>query len=290
MSRKMFARRQSVPVNSIGQELSEEEEDTFKMFEEKLKKPWHNNDWLYKRRLSSPAAPQPLIAKRLTPKDDRKQKSLDSLVSSDKKLLGEHGMRVRDLIADVIFQHKMPHFRVKLAASRAVVNEDADAVLLFDKEIVIEVPKDEDFGTGDDKVLYCLKALAYTEESYLALLRSIQTTYANPLKNEVLLTEEENDTLFGKLEPILTASSSLLKKLNEITSDWKKDETKLGCLFGDDFWNVYLDYYANYKKLKSLLHQKTAMSREFVSFCKSQRGATRHSLESLLLLPVSGTI
>ncbi|XP_071955173.1 uncharacterized protein [Antedon mediterranea] len=195
-------------------------------------------------------------------------------------------MRVRDLIADVIFQHKLPHFRVKLATSRAVVNEDADAVLLNDKDILIEFPKDDDFGTGDDKVLYHLKALAYTEESYLDLLKCLQTTYANPIKDEPFLTEDEYQVVFGKLESVLNASSTLLSKLKKITDDWKEEDTTLGCLFGEDFWKIYVDYYTNYKQLSSLLHQKVATSREFVSFCKSQRGAIRHSVESLLLLPV----
>ena len=48
------------------------------------------------------------------------------------------GMRVKDLAAAAMLEYKLPDCRVRLASTRALLNEDAEAYLLRNKEIEFE--------------------------------------------------------------------------------------------------------------------------------------------------------
>ena len=47
-------------------------------------------------------------------------------------------MRVNDLVADIVMEYKLGSYRVKMAATNAVLNLDADAKLLQGEEILVE--------------------------------------------------------------------------------------------------------------------------------------------------------
>ena len=62
-------------------------------------------------------------------------------------MAGENGMRVNDLIADVVMEYKLTSYRVHMASTKAILNLDADAMLLDGDEIIIE---DGDDGVNND--------------------------------------------------------------------------------------------------------------------------------------------
>jgi len=53
------------------------------------------------------------------------------------------------------------------------------------------------------------------------------------------------------------------------------------------FWDMYEEYSYSYARACRLLKDKRATDESFSKFLELKRGAARHTLESLMLLPVS---
>eukprot|EP00057_Strongylocentrotus_purpuratus_P025187 XP_011679661.1 PREDICTED: uncharacterized protein LOC100890048 [Strongylocentrotus purpuratus] len=114
------------------------------------------------------------------------------------------GMRVRDLLAAAIMEYKLPDCRVRLASTRALLNEDAEAFLLRNKEIefeerLLEIPVE---GTTD-RCLALLLNFVISQRDYCDLLRSYFNTYEEPLSQLPSLSSYHKRLLFSNLRPIL---------------------------------------------------------------------------------------
>ncbi|XP_078699896.1 uncharacterized protein LOC144926755 [Branchiostoma floridae x Branchiostoma belcheri] len=51
---------------------------------------------------------------------------------------GEDGMRVKDLVADAILEYRLTDYRVTMSSTRAILNPDANALMLRGEDILIE--------------------------------------------------------------------------------------------------------------------------------------------------------
>jgi hypothetical protein len=55
--------------------------------------------------------------------------------------------------------------------------------------------------------------------------------FANPLKEEDILTLEEHQTLFGTIEAILPTNFHLLEELHHVISHWQSTKDSIGEIF-----------------------------------------------------------
>ncbi|XP_078699136.1 uncharacterized protein LOC144926356 isoform X2 [Branchiostoma floridae x Branchiostoma belcheri] len=77
-----------------------------------------------------------------------------------------------------------------------------------------------------------------------------------------------------------------IPELEDSVPTWDTDHTAVGNIFSKQLWSQYDEYYMSYKETRMLLRQKRETDEEFLEFCNIRRGAARHSIDSLLLLPV----
>ncbi|XP_054752738.1 uncharacterized protein LOC129258504 [Lytechinus pictus] len=125
-------------------------------------------------------------------------------------------MRVRDLLAGAMLEYKLPDCRVRLVSTRALLNEDAEAYLLRNKDIefeerLLEIPVE---GTTD-RCLALLLNFVISQRDYCDLLRSYFNTYEEPLSQLPSLSSYHKRLLFSNLRPILRYSTRLLAQVSE---------------------------------------------------------------------------
>ncbi|XP_077977754.1 uncharacterized protein LOC144433321 [Glandiceps talaboti] len=206
-----------------------------------------------------------------------------------RQLHGEAGMRVRDLIANVVLEFKLSEYRVKLSDTLALLNVDADASVLASQKITIEdTTKDylQNLPDDTDARLKIIYDFVETEKNYMECLCGLKPTYSEPLRKCSLLSQEEVHIMFSWLEPFLSMNSFFFSQLQEVLRDWNNVHTSLGKLFTEEFLSMYSNYHLRYPHIKGLLNEKKNSDIDFKEFCQKQRGAARHSIDSLLLLPV----
>ncbi|XP_066279102.1 uncharacterized protein [Branchiostoma lanceolatum] len=207
-----------------------------------------------------------------------------------KKLDGEDGMRVKDLVADAILEYRLTDYRVTMSSTRAILNPDANALMLRGEDILIEDLTSQiaaiDPRLAGDARFRVVHELMVTERNYIDALKSIFDIYAEPLRKFSSLSPEDYKVLFSGLEPLLSLSRTLYKKLEDSVPTWDTDHTAVGNIFSKQLWSQYDEYYMSYKETRMLLRQKRETDEEFLEFCNIRRGAARHSIDSLLLLPV----
>ena len=54
------------------------------------------------------------------------------------QLKGEYGMRINDLVADAVMEYKLVSYRVRMSATKALLNLDADAFIIENEQVDIE--------------------------------------------------------------------------------------------------------------------------------------------------------
>lgn len=197
------------------------------------------------------------------------------------------GMRVRDLMAAAMLEYKLPDCRVRLASTRALLNEDAEAFLLRNKEIefeerLLEIPVE---GTSD-RCLALLLNFIISQRDYCDLLRSYFNTYEEPLSQLPSLSSAHKRLLFSNLRPLQRYSTRLLAQLEELVTSWNTRHKPIGAIFAKELWLEHRNYYTTYNKIRGLTHYLRQHNQEFIDLCQELRGAARHSFDSLILLPV----
>eukprot|EP00058_Branchiostoma_floridae_P004320 XP_002589808.1 hypothetical protein BRAFLDRAFT_90496 [Branchiostoma floridae] len=203
---------------------------------------------------------------------------------------GEDGMRVKDLVADAILEYRLTDYRVTMSSTKAILNPDANALMLRGEDILIEDLSSQieaiDPRLAGDARFRVVHELMVTERNYIDALKSIFDIYAEPLRKFSSLSQEDYKVLFSGLEPLLSLSRTVYKKLEDSVPTWDTDHTAVGNIFSKQLWSQYDEYYMSYKETRMLLRQKRETDEEFLEFCNIRRGAARHSIDSLLLLPV----
>ncbi|KAK2156115.1 hypothetical protein LSH36_221g02009, partial [Paralvinella palmiformis] len=177
----------------------------------------------------------------------------------------EHGQSVHDAVETVAMEQKLTSYRIYLASSKALL----------------------DLHTDIDTRYNLVETLLRREKLYQECLHSILDVYAEPLRKFSSLSAADHRVLFCSLEPILSFSTTLCLKINDAIQTWDPGTTRIGNLFSKQFWHHYDEYYLRYPTIRSLLKEKYTTDEEFTEFCRMRHGAAHHSLESLLLLPVS---
>ncbi|XP_019646877.1 PREDICTED: uncharacterized protein LOC109487341 [Branchiostoma belcheri] len=99
---------------------------------------------------------------------------------------GEDGMRVKDLVADAILEYRLTDYRVTMSSTRAILNPDANALMLRGEDILIEDLASQieaiDPRLAGDARFRVVHELMVTERNYIDALKSIFDIYAEPLR------------------------------------------------------------------------------------------------------------
>ncbi|GFN91113.1 rho GTPase-activating protein [Plakobranchus ocellatus] len=132
-----------------------------------------------------------------------------------------------------------------------------------------------------------LQEMARTERDYYDNLQAVFDAYAEPLRKFSSLTAEEHRILFMSMEPILSLTASLVNKLETALNTWDTQNTRLGNLFSNTFWNYYKDFSEGYSQIKSVFLDKQRSDTAFEEFCDLRHRQGRLSLEALLASPIS---
>ncbi|XP_064629572.1 uncharacterized protein LOC135488737 isoform X2 [Lineus longissimus] len=205
-----------------------------------------------------------------------------------KRMTGSNGMRINDLVDEVIMDFHLSQYQVCSTEPRQILNPDADANLVQNCEIIVEDLSEDlaDLKATYDERYRLVLELWKSENKFRELIKSVFDVYADPLRKFSSINPEDHRTLFSGLEPILSMSTLLCTKLEDTIKVWEESSSTVGNLFSKQFWHSFDEYYTRYPFVKLLLRKKRDTDEEFVQFCKLRRGAARHSLDSLLLLPV----
>ncbi|XP_038077097.1 uncharacterized protein LOC119744946 [Patiria miniata] len=202
-------------------------------------------------------------------------------------LTGQPGMKIKDLVADVTMEYQIPRHRLRRASTLGIVRDDARLSTLARQEIIIESRCVEETEEDADKRLAVLNEFISTERAYCNLLQSIFTTYKEPLRKSPSMPKSDHTRIFSNVKQMVTVSVTFLTKLEEVASSWDPNTSTIGDLFDEEFLEEFKEYYAHFRVMRLLLVFLQNNNKDFVHLCREKRGASWHTLDSLLLLPVS---
>ncbi|XP_067900911.1 rho guanine nucleotide exchange factor TIAM2-like isoform X2 [Heterodontus francisci] len=140
-----------------------------------------------------------------------------------------------------------------------------------------------------------------TEKSYVKDLSCLFEVYLDPLQNEIFLTQDEMESLFGSLPEMLQFQKMFLQTLDDgiaLSPDFSKLETpsqfkkllfSLGgsFLYYADHFKLYSGFCANHRKAQKVL-ERAKTDKAFKEFLDARNPTKQHSftLESYLIKPV----
>lgn len=140
-----------------------------------------------------------------------------------------------------------------------------------------------------------------TEKSYVKDLSCLFDVYLDPLQNEIFLTQDEMESLFGSLPEMLQFQKMFLHTLEDgiaLSPDFNKLETpsqfkkllfSLGgsFLYYADHFKLYSGFCANHRKAQKVL-ERAKTDKAFKEFLDARNPTKQHSftLESYLIKPV----
>ncbi|XP_078261880.1 rho guanine nucleotide exchange factor TIAM2-like [Rhinoraja longicauda] len=140
-----------------------------------------------------------------------------------------------------------------------------------------------------------------TEKSYVKDLSCLFDVYLDPLQNEIFLTQDEMESLFGSLPEMLQFQKMFLQTLEDgiaLSPDFNKLETpsqfkkllfSLGgsFLYYADHFKLYSGFCANHRKAQKVL-ERAKTDNAFKEFLDTRNPTKQHSftLESYLIKPV----
>jgi hypothetical protein len=141
---------------------------------------------------------------------------------------------------------------------------------------------------GNDDRSKVVDEIYISEYHYLQNLRLLLEKFANPLKEEGLLSLEEQQTLFGTVEAIFPINFHLLEELQGVISHWQTTKVCVGDIFIRlaPFFKAYKSYCSIQDKRSSLLQRLIADNSSFRSFVQAVEEKLGDTLQSFLIQPV----
>ncbi|KAM8953500.1 rho guanine nucleotide exchange factor TIAM2 [Pelodytes ibericus] len=152
-----------------------------------------------------------------------------------------------------------------------------------------------------DRLRKVIQELIDTEKSYVKDLSCLFELYLEPLQNEIFLTQDEMDSLFGSLPEMLDFQKVFLQTLEdgissssdfnvlETPSQFRKLLFSLGgsFLYYADHFKLYSGFCANHIKVQKVL-ERARTDKAFKEFLDARNPTKQHSstLESYLIKPV----
>ncbi|XP_063773781.1 rho guanine nucleotide exchange factor TIAM2 isoform X1 [Pseudophryne corroboree] len=152
-----------------------------------------------------------------------------------------------------------------------------------------------------DRLRKVIQELVDTEKSYVKDLSCLFELYLEPLHNEIFLTQDEMDSLFGSLPEMLDFQKVFLQTLEdgissstdfnilETPSQFRKLLFSLGgsFLYYADHFKLYSGFCANHIKVQKVL-ERARTDPAFKEFLDARNPTKQHSstLESYLIKPV----
>ncbi|XP_073441817.1 rho guanine nucleotide exchange factor TIAM2 isoform X2 [Dendrobates tinctorius] len=152
-----------------------------------------------------------------------------------------------------------------------------------------------------DRLRKVIQELVDTEKSYVKDLSCLFELYLEPLQNEIFLTQDEMDSLFGSLPEMLDFQKIFLQTLEdgissstdfnilETPSQFRKLLFSLGgsFLYYADHFKLYSGFCANHIKVQKVL-ERARTDPAFKDFLDARNPTKQHSstLESYLIKPV----
>ncbi|XP_041073292.1 T-lymphoma invasion and metastasis-inducing protein 2-like isoform X4 [Carcharodon carcharias] len=155
--------------------------------------------------------------------------------------------------------------------------------------------------SGAERLRKVIHELIDTEKSYVKDLSCLFEVYLDPLQNEIFLTQDEMESLFGSLPEMLQFQKMFLQTLDDgiaLSPDFSKLETpsqfkkllfSLGgsFLYYADHFKLYSGFCANHRKAQKVL-ERAKTDKAFKEFLDARNPTKQHSftLESYLIKPV----
>ncbi|KAM4693855.1 rho guanine nucleotide exchange factor TIAM2 [Discoglossus pictus] len=152
-----------------------------------------------------------------------------------------------------------------------------------------------------DRLRKVIQELIDTEKSYVKDLSCLFELYLEPLQNEIFLTQDEMESLFGSLPEMLEFQKVFLQTLEdgissssdfnllETPSQFRKLLFSLGgsFLYYADHFKLYSGFCANHIKVQKVL-ERARTDKAFKEFLDARNPTKQHSstLESYLIKPV----
>ncbi|XP_053566941.1 rho guanine nucleotide exchange factor TIAM2 isoform X2 [Bombina bombina] len=152
-----------------------------------------------------------------------------------------------------------------------------------------------------DRLRKVIQELIDTEKSYVKDLSCLFELYLEPLQNEIFLTQDEMESLFGSLPEMLDFQKVFLQTLEdgisassdfnilETPSQFRKLLFSLGgsFLYYADHFKLYSGFCANHIKVQKVL-ERARKDKAFREFLDTRNPTKQHSstLESYLIKPV----
>ncbi|KAL0969264.1 hypothetical protein UPYG_G00224700 [Umbra pygmaea] len=155
--------------------------------------------------------------------------------------------------------------------------------------------------SNTERLCKVIQELVDTEKSYVKDLSCLFEIYLKPLQNEIFLTADEMDSLFGSLPEMLDFQKVFLQTLEEriaSSPDFSTLETPVqfkkllfslgrSFLYYADHFKLYSGFCANHTKVQKVL-ERAKTDRAFKQFLDARNPTNQHSstLESYLIKPV----
>ncbi|KAG2467629.1 TIAM2 protein, partial [Polypterus senegalus] len=155
--------------------------------------------------------------------------------------------------------------------------------------------------SATERLSKVIQELVDTEKSYVKDLTCLFEIYLKPLQNEIFLTQDEMESLFGSLPEMLDFQKVFLQTLEErigSNPDFTTLETPLqfkkllfslggSFLYYADHFKLYSGFCANQIKVQKVL-ERAKTDRAFKEFLDAKNPTKQHSstLESYLIKPV----
>ncbi|ESO94867.1 hypothetical protein LOTGIDRAFT_161117 [Lottia gigantea] len=148
---------------------------------------------------------------------------------------------------------------------------------------------DVTFSFAEDRRIDILLEWLNSETDSCQFLHNLVESYVKPLRQLPSLTDEDHEVIFKDVEQLLKATLDLVQKMQCLCSNWNDSDNSVGCLFSEviDSYNTYV---TNYPKYIRRLEAKMKFDQSFSQFCQGQESRGKLPLETLLYLPMLGSM
>ncbi|XP_076373818.1 uncharacterized protein LOC143258561 [Tachypleus tridentatus] len=207
---------------------------------------------------------------------------------STKKVLGENGMQIWEILQPTIHELGLKEPVAKLLDTGVPIKETAQATLLDGQEILIEESLTmKNSRSGWDEQFSIVEDLYITEINYCKTLRCVYDFYERLLRKVLSVQPEEYKILFDWVDPLCSLSNLVSAKLQVALQEWDVRRSRVGNIFSKQLWKQYEHYYEHLMTTAiPFLRNKETKEDEYLTLCRIRQGAAKFSLKNLLFLPV----
>ncbi|XP_075210364.1 uncharacterized protein LOC142317703 [Lycorma delicatula] len=227
------------------------------------------------------------FSSRDTPRQNRRfELSVIAPDKTQKILTAVSTQRVWELVELLIAEYSVQEPQLRLAGSRAEVDPDVSADLLEGDILLVEEGLRNLHPLGEtDRFYRETESFILDELEYVIALRSAGELFGSPLSRMQCFELEDHQYIFDSITDLANTCQDLAEQMRAVLDTWNPDTFKIGHLFSKQVWEQYDSYQDMLRKARQLLREK-ATDDDFNELCKLRRGAAKHTLQSLMELPL----